>query len=94
MINFLILSGAAITAYLIERLYGFIDKQFALRAYYNGKFYQKKVKRLHDNAFYYYYDLMQQDPVRLSYELASRDINRLKRERKIDFMYAKYKLKG
>ena len=91
MINFLILTGVAITAYILERLFYFINKFITLRTYYKGKFYQKKIQRLHDNAFYYYYDLMQTDPVNFAYDLASRDINRLKRERRIDFLYRKLK---
>ena len=89
MINLLILTGAAITAYILAEIFKFIDKQISLRAYYNGKFYKKKVQKLHDNAFYYYYDMMQTDPLKLSYDLASRDINRLKKERRIDFLYKK-----
>lgn len=87
MTNLLILSSAAIAAYLLERLFKFIDLKFRLRAYYKGKFYKKKIQKLHDNAFYYYYDLMQTQPQNLAYDLASRDINRLRRERKIDFIY-------
>jgi hypothetical protein len=87
--NFLILSGAAILAYLLSELFKFIDKKITNRAYCNGKFYQKKIQKLHDNAFYYYYDLMQMRPQDLAYDLASRDINRLKREGKIDFLYKK-----
>lgn len=87
--NFLILSGAAITAYLIAKLFEFIDRKLSLMAYYRGKFYQKKIQKLHDNAFYYYYDLMQTNPQHLAYDLASRDIKRLKKEGKIDFLYRK-----
>lgn len=87
--NFLILSGAAITAYLIAKLFEFIDRKLTLRAYYNGKFYKKKIQKLHDNAFYYYYDLMQTNPAHLAYDLASREIKRLRREGKIDCMYRK-----
>ena len=87
--NFLILSGAAITAYLIAKLFEFIDRKLTLRAYYNGKFYKKKIQKLHDNAFYYYYDLMQTNPTHLAYDLASREIKRLRREGKIDCMYRK-----
>lgn len=89
MINFIILSGAAITAYLLAKLFEFIDRKLSLMAYYRGKFYKKKIQKLHDNAFYYYYDLMQTRPQDLAYDLASRDIRRLKKEGKIDILYRK-----
>lgn len=91
MINFLILSGVAITAYLIAKLFEFIDRKLTLRAYYKGEFYKKKIKKLHDNAFYYYYDLMQMRPQDLAYDLASRDINRFHKEKRIDYLYQKLK---
>ena len=87
--NFLILSGAAIAAYLLAELFQYIDKKITKRAYYNGKFYKKKIQKLHDNAFYYYYDLMQTNPTHLAYDLASREIKCLRREGKIDCMYRK-----
>ena len=87
--NLAIIISAAIGAYVLERISSYIDKRAALLAYQKGKFYQKKIQRLHDNAFYYYYDMTQSDPMRLSYDLASRDINRLMREKRIDAMYQK-----
>lgn len=87
--NIVIILSAAVGAYLLERICAFIDNRTNLMNYHKGKFYQKKVQRLHDNAFYYYYDLTQSDPVRLSYELASQDIKRLKKEKRIEQMYQK-----
>ena len=89
IINLSLLLGAYIGALVITKVFEWCDRQVAMREYKKGQFYQKKIKRLHDNAFYYYYDMMQTDPVRLSYELASRDINQLKRTNKIDFLYRK-----
>lgn len=87
--NLIILIGAAIIAYLLNKFCELIEYRFNERAYKTGKFYQKKIQRLHDNAFYYYYDLMHTDPIGLSYDLASRDINRLRKENKIDAVYTK-----
>ena len=87
--NLAIILTAAIGAYVLDRICAFIDTRTNLRNYHKGKFYRKKVQRLHDNAFYYYYDMTQSDPMRLSYDLASRDINRLRKENKIDAVYTK-----
>ena len=87
--NFLILSGVAITAYILTKICIFIDKQVTLRIYEHGEFYKKKVQRLHDNAYYYYLDVMETDKFRFAYDLASRDVNRLKKEKRIDQMYKK-----
>lgn len=92
--NLAIILTAAAGAYILEKICAFIDNRMALKEYHEGKFYQKKLQRLHDSAFYYYYDLTQSDPTGLSYELASRDIKRLRKEKRVDFMYSRLANKG
>lgn len=92
--NFLILAGIAITAWFATKLFESFDRmelkaarKRRLRAYYNSQFYQKKVKKVQDKVFGYYLDFAQSDPIALAQFLSEREIDGIKSQRRIDYLY-------
>lgn len=57
----------------------------------NNMLYKKRFEKLHNNAFDYYYTLAINDPFKLSYELASKEMKRVKEEGKVFEFYSKLK---
>ena len=92
----LILAGAGVIANLTERLLKKIlpaVKSAELRTHFKNDIYQLKRKRLHDDAFYHYFDLAVMRPADLAYDLASRDLNELERKKRIEAVYEQKFLK-
>ena len=94
--NFLILAGIAITAWFATKLFEAFDRmelkaarKRRIRAYYNSQFYQKKVKKVQDKMFGYYLDFAQADPISLAHFIACREVDGMKSQRRIDYLYKK-----
>lgn len=94
--NLVILGGTAIIAWVLTKLFEKLDqiqtrmeRKRKLRAYYNSQFYQKKIKKVQDKVFGYYLDFAQTDPISLAHFIASREIEGIKAQRRIDYLYKK-----
>ena len=92
--NILILSAAGFIAWLGTKLFEYSEKKALraerrkkLRAYYNGSLYAKKCQKVQDKIEGYYYDFAQTDPVALAHFLAEREIDGVKQQRRIDYLY-------
>lgn len=96
--NFLILMTAAIIAWFLAKLFEFADKKALreerrreikakIRAYYNGSLYKKKCQKVQDKMFDYYYDFALTDPICLAHFLAEREVEGVKAQRRIDYLY-------
>lgn len=92
--NLVILGGIAIIAWVLTKLFEKLDqiqmrmeRKRKLRAYYNSQFYQKKVKKVQDKVFGYYLDFAQTDPIALAQFLSEREIDGIKSQRRIDYLY-------
>lgn len=73
---------------VIERIFRFFDEKFfPYKKVRKSDIFKFKCKKLHDKIFNYYYDLMMDDPVRLAYDLASKDLNYLKRNSLVEKTY-------
>ncbi|MCD7779833.1 MAG: hypothetical protein LUH05_04095 [Candidatus Gastranaerophilales bacterium] len=46
-----------------------------------------KCKKLHNNMFFYYWDLIKTKPELLCYDLASRDLSRVIKDNKVSYFY-------
>ena len=91
----LIIAGAGILLLFLKAL-GLITKKFIpileraeLRRSFRNDMYKWKCKKLHDESFFYYLDLMRTKPHLLAYDLASKDLNELKRKNRVEKMYAR-----
>ena len=84
-LNPFLLAGAGAIAWGISVIFEKIDRKFhpTVRVLRND-IYQYKCKSIHDTIFDYYYTLTQTDPVKLSYDLASKDLNYLKQKKIIN----------
>lgn len=84
-LNPFLLAGAGAIAWGISAIFEKIDRKLhpTVKVLRND-IYTYKCKRLHDVIFNYYYTLTQIDPVKLSYDLASKDLNFLKRKKLIN----------
>lgn len=87
-LNPFLLAGAGAIAWGISVIFEKIDKKLhpTVRVLRND-IYQYKCKKLHDKAFYYYYDLMLNNPAEFAYDLASKDLKRVKRKGQVNFLY-------
>ena len=92
--NILILSTAGFIAWLGSKLFEYSEKKSLrmerkkrLRAYYNGSLYQKKCRKGQDKIEGYYYDFALSDPISLAHFLAEREIDGVKQQRRIDYLY-------
>ena len=90
--NLVILSLAGGSAFILWAVYEYIDYSFTKKnnkTYSKGEIYKKKCQKLHDKAFYYYYDLIINNPVQMAYDLASKDLNRIRFNKQVDSLYKK-----
>ncbi len=92
--SFALLILAGLLAYIFSCILKYFEKcciNYRLKKLEKNQLYKKRCELLHDDAFNYYYTLAVTRPDLLSYDLASKDINRLKRENLIFTMYSKLK---
>ena len=87
-INPFLLAGCAGLAWLIMKIYDFTDKLLnPIRKNKQNDIFKYKCKKLHDKAFFYYYNLMINNPEELAYDLASKDLNRVIKEKRVSILY-------
>lgn len=92
--SFALLILAGLFAYISSCFLKYLEKcntNYRLKKLEKNELYKKRCELLHDDAFNHYYTLAVTRPDLLSYDLASKDINRLKRENLIFTMYSKMK---
>lgn len=85
---------AACLAYVLTCIFDYIERckvNYNAKKHKNDDLYKMKIKKLHDSAFYYYYDLAINRPECLCYDLASKDINRLIKKNQINKLYTQLK---
>lgn len=92
--NILILSAAGFIAWLGTKLFEYSEKKALraerkkrIRAYYNSQFYSKKCRKVQQKIFDYYYGLALADPICLAHSLSERDIEGVKAQRRVDYLY-------
>lgn len=86
--NFALLVLISASAYIFTCIFQFINRKiekFNLKR--NNDFYKFKCKKIYNNIYNYYYTLAVINPERLCKELASINLMRIKKEKKINKMY-------
>ena len=86
--DILLLTIAKLAVIFFEKFCKEIDYAL-LRKHFRNDMYKFKYKRLHDEAFNYYYDFMITDPAYLAYELASKDMKALEKKHRVEKLYEK-----
>lgn len=92
--NFLIILLASVLACGFLEIFRYFERchiNYTAKKNEKSEIYVKKCRKLHDKAFFYYYDMATTKPELLAYELATLDIKRLKENNLIDYMYSSLK---
>lgn len=90
-----------ILAYLGAKLFNYASNLFdgfSIKNCFNNKnykimkndLYKYKYKKLHDKAFIYYLTLCINNAIELAYDLASKDMKRVAKEKRINQLYDKF----
>ena len=95
-------AGVYILAYYGVKLFNYLSLRFdgfSLKQTFKNKrnyrlmrsdVYTFKYKKLHDKAFYYYLNLCINNAVDLAYDLASKDLKRVAKEKRVNQLYDKF----
>lgn len=98
----ILFAGVLILSQILLKVFNFINNRFdgfslkkCFKNYRNYRLmrndlYWYKYKKLHDKAFYYYLNLCVNNAFNLAYDLASKDLKRVAKEKRVNLLYDKF----